>query len=245
VDGTPEAEASALAEATSRGASAALVVVSGPERQLSQRYRRLATLAEIPLVLLLHEVAGLDVPAVALDEGQCMQEVTRHMLGLGHQRVAYAGVDPALVEGQKRYWGFANTLWEHGLELPFNWVFAGSLASESEKPRFTKAFTDPDRPTALICASDIQAAEAMAQLRELGLSCPRDVAIAGLGDYEMCLWLPTPLTSFRFDLDNLARAASMMVVDILAGKSVESVRISGQLIIRQSCGANATAARAL
>lgn len=239
-DDSADGEARALAEATSRGTSAALVIVSGPERQLLQRYKRLHALAEVPLVLLLHEVAGLDGPAVVLDEGRCMQEVTQHVLSLGHQRVAYAGVDPALVEGQKRYWGFASTLWEHGLELPFNWVFAGSLTAESEKERFTKAFTEPDRPTALICASDIQAAEAMAQLRDLGLACPGDVAIAGLGDYEMALWLPTPLTSFRFDLDELGHAASAMVVDVLAGRSVESVRVSGHLVVRQSCGANAS-----
>lgn len=242
IDGTADAEAGALIEATSRGASAALAVVSGPERQLTQRYRRLAGLAEVPVMLLLHEVSGLDLPSVVLDEGQCMKQVTQHLLDLGHQRVAYAGLDPTLIEGQKRYWGFANTLWEHGLELPFNWVFAGSLASESEKSRFIKAFTDPERPTALICASDIQAAEAMAQLREIGLSCPRDVAIAGLGDCEMCLWLPTPLTSFHFDLDGLARAASTMVVDVLAGKSVEGVRISGHLVVRQSCGGSAAPA---
>jgi DNA-binding LacI/PurR family transcriptional regulator len=240
VDGTADGETSAVADATARGTRAALAIVSGPERQLSQRYKRLLNLAEIPVVLLLHEVAGLDAPAAVLDEGRCMQEVTEHLVSLGHQRVAYAGLDPTLVEGQKRYWGFASTLWEHGLELPFNWVFAGSLATENEKLRFAKAFTEPDRPTALICASDIQAAEAMTQLRDLGLSCPRDVAIAGLGDHEMCPWLPTPLTSFRFALDELARAASTMIVDILAGKSVESARVSGQLVVRQSCGSTAT-----
>jgi len=239
VDGSADGEANALAEATSRGTSAALIIVSGPERQLTQRYKRLLSLAQVPVALLLHEVAGMDVPAVVLDEGRCMQEVTQHVLGLGHQRVAYAGVDPALVEGQKRYWGFASTLWEHGLELPFNWVFAGSLSAESERARFIKAFMEPDRPTALICASDIQAAEAMALLPDLGLACPRDVAIAGLGDYEMALWLPTPLTSYRFDLDALGRAASAMITDILEGKSAESTRIAGHLVVRESCRANA------
>jgi len=234
--GNPEAEEQALRGAAARGASAALVVVAGQERQLVQRYARLMAEGNPPMLLLLRDVPDVSLPAAALDEGACMEQLTEHLLGLGHQRLAYAGLDPALVEGQRRYRGFAATLWEHGLELPLDWVFSGGLTQEATRKRFLRAFQDSDRPTAIVCASDMQAAEAMSLLRGLDLQCPEDVAIVGLGDRDFAPLLPTPLTTFRLDLEGLGRTASAMTLDLLAGRKVQSASVTGQLITRRSCG---------
>jgi len=234
--GAPEAEAQALEGAVARGASAALAVVAGQERQLAQRYARLMAGVNLPVLLLLRDVPDVSLPAAILDEGLCMEELTRHLLGRGHRRLAYAGLDPALVEGQRRYRGFASTLWEHGLELPLDWVFSGELTHEVTRKRFLRAFQDSDRPTAIVCATDMQAAEAMSLLRGLDLQCPEDVAIVGLGDRDFAPLLPTPLTTFKLDLEGLGQAAATMALDLLAGREVQSVVVTGQLIARHSCG---------
>jgi GntR family transcriptional regulator, arabinose operon transcriptional repressor len=236
-EGQAEAEAAALGKAVAQGASALILAVSGPERRLAQRYARLVAGVQIPILLLYQEIIGLSLPAVILDEGQCMSQVTRHLLGLGHRRIAYAGVDPALVEGQRRYRGFATTLWEQGLELPMDWVFSGGLTSEAETRRFGAAFQqDLARPTGLVCASDMLAAQALYLLHDLDLQCPEDVAIVSLGDREFAPLLSTPLTTFRPDLVGLARAAAHMAFDLIAGREVANVRVTGELIQRASCG---------
>jgi DNA-binding LacI/PurR family transcriptional regulator len=235
--GEAEAEAKAVKEAIACEASALLLAVTGQERQLAQHYARLVAGVDLPVLLLLRDVTNLSLPCVVLDEQSCMEQLTRHLLGLGHQRVAYAGADPALIEGQRRYRGFASTLWEHGLELPLDWVFSGELTGQAMRARFRRAFQDPDRPTAIVCASDMQAAESMSLLRDLDLQCPEDVAIVGLGDRDFAPLLPTPLTTFRPDLQGLGRAAAEMTLDLLAGRSVRNVLVSGQLITRRSCGA--------
>lgn len=242
VEGPGEEEAEVVAGAIARGASALVLDVTGEERRLTQRYHRLLRSVELPVLFLHHEVNGLDVPAAILDEARCMEQLTRHILALGHQRVAYAGNDPSSVEGQRQYWGFATTLWEHALELPLDWVFTGDLAAERETARFRRAFQGSERPTALVCASALQAAEAMYLLRELELHCPEDVAIVALGDSAFAPLLPTPLTTFRLALAELGRATAQMLLNLLAGRAVESVRLTGELITRQSCGAPATRA---
>lgn len=235
--GEPGRQSEALASAASRGSDALLLIVAGQERDLSRRYARLLERASCPVVLLRHEVAGIPASAAVLDEQQCMAELAQHILDLGHLRVAYAGPDPSLVEGQRRYRGFASTLWERGLELPLEWIFSGALGAGSTAARFRSVFEQTDYPTALVCASDMHAAEAMALLHDLDLECPDDVALVGLGDREFAPFLPTPLTSFRLDLPGLARGAASMLVDLLAERPVRSVRVSGQVITRQSCGA--------
>jgi len=241
--GSAEAEAATLSAAVAREASVILLTVSGPERQATQRYNRLLRDIEIPVVLMLREVAGVKAPAVILDEGLCVQLTTRHVLSLGHRRVAYAGSDPTLIEGQRRYRGFANTLWEQGLELPLDWVFLGQLTAEAQVARFRRAFQSLDRPTALVCTSDVQAAEGMFLLRGMDLQCPEDVAIVGLGDHDLAPWLTAPLSTFHFDLPGLARAATAMTFDLLAGHTVENVRVSGRFVSRASCGARFGRAR--
>lgn len=235
-DGNLEAEEQALKEAMVRGVGAALVVVAGPERQLAQHYARLMAEIKLPMLLLLRDMPNTNLPAAILDERACMEALTKHLLGQGHRRLAYAGPDPALVEGQRRYQGFAFTLWEHGLELPLDWVFAGELTQEATRRRLLRVFQDSDRPSAIVCATDMQAVEAMSLLRDLDLRCPEDVAIVGLGDRDFAPLLPTPLTTFRLDLEGLGRATAAMTLDVLAGREVQSASFTGQLIIRRSCG---------
>jgi DNA-binding LacI/PurR family transcriptional regulator len=203
-----------------------------------ERYRALTSLLESPWLLLWQDVPGVKGPVVAVDEQACMQEVTRHLLSLGHRRVAYAGLDASLIEGQRRYWGFASTLWEQGLELPLNWVFSGDLRNGAEHERFVAAFSGLQTPTALVCASDLRAAQAMQALSELGLHCPEDVAIVSVGDQEFAPLLPTPLTSLRPDLVGLGHAAAQALLALMAGREAESVRLVGSLVVRQSCGAS-------
>jgi GntR family transcriptional regulator, arabinose operon transcriptional repressor len=241
--GDAQVEAQALQAAKARGVSAVICVVAGPERQLLHHYARLLAGSEVPVLLLLHEVNGLDAPVAILDEKRCVEQVTMHLLNLGHQRIAYAGDDPALVEGQRRYGGFAATLWEHGLELPLDWVFVGPLSAEPTATRFRRAFQASERPTALVCASDMQAAEALTLLHQVRLRCPEDVALVGLGDREFAPFLATPLTTFHFDLEALGQAAATMLLGMLAGRAVENVRLTGHLVPRHSCGS--TLARAL
>lgn len=236
--GGAEAEARALKEAVARGGSAVLVVVAGPERGLAQRYARLTEGIECPVLLLLHEVPETKLPAVVLDTRACMRELTEYLLERGHRRLAYAGLDPAFVGGQRCYQGFALTLWEYGLELPLDWVFSGELSREATKRRFLRAFQDAERPTALVCASDLLAAEAMSLLQGLELRCPGDVAIVGLGDRDFAPLLPAPLTTFRIDLEGLGRAAAALTLDLLAGREVRSATVTGRLVVRRSCGAD-------
>ncbi|MHB1296155.1 MAG: GntR family transcriptional regulator [Anaerolineae bacterium] len=234
--GKPEVESQALAAAYERGAAAVMLVVSGREQRLSERYARLLDGAPVPIVLLYHEVGGAQVPAVVLDAGHCLAQATRHLLERGHQKVAYAGGDPADVDGRRRYWGFATTLWENGLELPLDWAFAGDLTANPICERFLQVFAQPERPSALVCASDMQAAQAMMLLAVAGLRCPEDVALVGVGNRDFAAYLPTPLTTYEPDLSGFTKAAAQTVLAALDGRATPPVVISGRLVVRRSCG---------
>jgi DNA-binding LacI/PurR family transcriptional regulator len=227
-----------LARAQAHGTDAFLLTVAGEEGDLAERYGQLLEELESPVLFLLREIEDLDVPAVVVDEEAGMRELTRHILSLGHERLAYAGANPSRIEGWLPYHGFAQSLWERGLDFPLEWAFSWSLTSEQGGEQFEGVFGDLEHPTALACASAKCAAEALRALREIELSCPQDVAVVGLGDCEFSPLLSPRLTTFRFDWERLGETAASMVDDILSGRAVDSVTISGDLVVRDSCGAN-------
>jgi len=236
LEGGPASGEEALHQAVAAGAAAVLLAVTGEERHLREHYSQLLANADVPVVLLWRAVPQVQTPAVILDEAGAIQLLTEHLLRLGHRRVAYVGDDPSLVEGQRRYWGFANTIWEHSQELPMEWVFAGQLTDRADGARFHRIFRDSDRPTAIVCASDYRAAEAISLLCQMEVKCPDDVAVVGLGDTAFAPLLPATLTSFRFDMPKMANALATMLRGLMVGQTVENVTISGKIIERQSCG---------
>ncbi|MBC7317379.1 MAG: LacI family DNA-binding transcriptional regulator, partial [Chloroflexi bacterium] len=58
-----------------------------------------------------------------------------------------------------------------------------------------------------------------------------------LEDSPFDAWLPSPLTTFRFDLEMLASQTASLAQALLSGRTVETVRITGEIIVRESCGA--------
>ncbi|NLG28284.1 MAG: LacI family transcriptional regulator, partial [Chloroflexi bacterium] len=165
------------------------------------------------------------------------RRMTEYLLSMGHRRLAYVGDDPTLVHGQQRYRGFLGSLLEHGHELPMEWVFAGRLTDGTAGARFAGVFGEAARPTAVVCGADERAAEALALLGRMGIACPDEVAVVGIGDAPYAGLLSTPLTSYRFDLRLLAAASAAAVRALLAGEAAESVTVGGEVVRRASCGA--------
>ncbi len=223
-----------LAELSPR---AVLWAVAGAEQELLRRYQALSQGISIPALLFPRQIDGLDLPAIVLDEGAGVAQTAAHLMALGHRRIAYLGSDPSLAEGWRRYWGFASAIWEKGLDLPLDWILAAPVAGAIEQARLEALFDGALRPSAVVCATDALAAELMHRLGHLGLPCPEQVAIVGLGDEPLGAFLATPLTSFRLDSDAWASALVEAVRALLAGRAPETRVLSGELVIRASCGA--------
>jgi DNA-binding LacI/PurR family transcriptional regulator len=242
LEGGPASSREALQQAVAAGAAAVLLAIVGDERHLQDHYGPLLASPDVPVVLLWRPVPQIDAPAVILDEAGAMQRLTEHLLQLGHRRIAYVGDDPTLAEGQRRYLGFANTVWEHGQDVPMEWVFAGQLGDRPAGARFHRVFRDIDRPTAIVCATDYHAAEALSLLYQMEVKCPDDVAVVGAGDLPFAPLLPATLTTFRFDLHKMAGAIASTLRALMVGQKVEGVTISGEIVERASCGTGRTRA---
>jgi len=128
----------------------------------------------------------LDLPRVSIDNYAAAREAMAHLIWLGHERIALVSSRNRYISTQLRLEGYRDALLDEGLPVPDDYVRLGD-EDYSFKSGFDSArslLELPDRPTALLCISDILALGAIASARELGLRVPEDLSVVGFDDVE-------------------------------------------------------------
>lgn len=154
------------------------------------------------MVLIDRRVPGLDCDYVATDHYAGATLAVRHLLDLGHRRVACLATSP-VSSVQDRVQAYRDALAGAGIERDEAWLrlstdnYEESGASEMSQ---ILALPAERRPTAVFATNDMVAAGAMRQALEQGLEVPGDLSIVGFDDLRLATSLPVPLTTVRQDL---------------------------------------------
>ncbi len=129
------------------------------------------------------------VDCVVSDDDRGARLAVRHLLALGHRRVAHLGAGPWTSPARDRDAAYRAALHEAGLEVD-EALIAGQSFSMHRAAEPMKALLDlPRPPTAVFAANDRMAAEAILAIERRGLRVPEDVAIVGYSDMEMSQYL--------------------------------------------------------
>jgi DNA-binding LacI/PurR family transcriptional regulator len=196
-----------------------------------------AALAKIPGHLPVVALSGVREPNTAqavLDEAAAAEELTDHLLGLGHQTVHHVRVPPSRkVDG--RTTGWRRALRRAGAPVP-------PAVDATWDPRSGVAIgcdlaADP-AVTAVFCGNDEIAMGVMRGITEAGLRIPDDISVAGFDDNPLAeLWSP-PLTTVRQDFAGLGRRGFQLLLDTVndtADRRYSSER--PRLVLRSSTAA--------
>jgi DNA-binding LacI/PurR family transcriptional regulator len=204
-----------LASLTRRDRADGLLVVSLPPP--ARDLERLAT-AGVPVVLL--DARGDGVPAVVTDDVEGGRIATRHLLALGHERIAFIGDDPAnpfgFTSSGEREQGYRESLAEVGLTPGPEDVCHGPHVREVARRRAAELLARADRPTAVFAASDTQALGVLEAARAAGLSVPEDLSVVGFDDIEVSSY--AGLTTVRQPLFESGRTAVALLLEALVSE---------------------------
>lgn len=173
------------------------------------------------------------IPQVSIDFYQAGALAARHLLDLGHRRLAIIVDEPLQT---LRLEGFRATLQEAGVSLSTEMIQRGDSTLESGYHAAKRLFTQEIRPTALFATNDWMAIGAMRATHELGLYIPRDLSVIGLDDIVVAAHYQPPLTTIAIPKQRLARAATEMLFRQIEGDaSVSSPSLlPPSLLVRQS-----------
>jgi len=149
-------------------------------------------------------------PVVGIDDVGCARLAAEHLIGLGHRRIAYIG--RARSESahrqtpQDRLRGFHDALAAHGLDVPDGWVLESDWSAADAKAGALGLLSRPDRPTAVLAASDEMALGVIGAARDLGIDVPGDLSVVGIDDHDMARVFG--LTTVRQDVRAQGAAAA-------------------------------------
>jgi LacI family transcriptional regulator len=159
---------------------------------------------------------------------------TRHLLSLGHKRIAFFTGPPAAPSSHERIEGYRRALREEQIETDDSLIFnAGSTIEEGEKAALQMLQENP-KATALQAASDLTAIGAANIFIQQGIKLPEELSIVGFGNLLLGEYFRIPLTTVRQAKLTLGASAVEAMRRLLRGEQPESKRLGAELLIRQS-----------
>ena len=189
----------------------------------------------VPVVLLNNQHPSEFAHSVLINNVEASLEVTRHLIGLGHRRIAYIGDQYGHQSDTERLSGYRRALEEAGIEFDPGRVVHGDGKPEGGRHAMAQLMTLHKLPTAVFCYNDMSALGAMWQIRSCGLRIPEDISVTGFDDLYISQYLDPPLTTVRQPMQQMGRMAMETLLHIFEGADhTHNLRVEGQLIVRGS-----------
>jgi LacI family transcriptional regulator len=164
----------------------------------------------------------------------------KHLIDLGHKRIAFFAGPPAAPASQERLEGHRKALREAQIEVDDKLIFtAGSTTEEGEKAAL-QFLQEAPKATAVQANGDLVAIGAANIFLNQGLKIPEDLSIAGFGNILLTEHFRVPLTTVRQAKLRLGTAAMESMVRLLRGEKPETRRLAAELVIRKSTAAPRT-----
>jgi len=180
--------------------------------------------------------SGQVAPSVGMDDRSAAAEITRHLIDLGHRRIAIILGDPTHSSTNERLAGFRRAMGETGLEVDPNLVRPGLYTFDSGLDAARILLNRPDRPTAIFAQNDDMAAATIVAAGELGIAVPGELSVAGFDDSQFASTVWPRITTIRQPIRAMAQAATDALVQIMEGshRTPEHRVMPYELIVRGS-----------
>jgi LacI family repressor for deo operon, udp, cdd, tsx, nupC, and nupG len=188
-----------------------------------------------PMVTVLERLHGHDAPVIRADHRAGAAEATRHLIELGHRRIAHLAGSKRVPSSAHRLSGYKDALREAGLPFDDELVIAGDFSIESGIAAMTQALALDHPPTAVLAANDEMAFGAMTVARTQGLTVPQDLSMVGFDDQNMAAFYNPPLTTVNIPRHELGRRATQELLERFEGRHIaHEVVLPTRLILRES-----------
>ena len=218
---------------TSRGTRGIVLLLSelAPRQHEELRARRLPYVVIDPSA---EPASGSSSVGVTNWAGGLM--ATRHLIEVGHKRIAAISGPPSLLCSRARVDGYRAALETTGLPVRQELIRWGDFRPPGGYEHARALLTMSDPPTAIFAGNDLQAMGAMEAARKLGLRVPEDLSLVGFDDLPTSQWESPPLTTIRQPLREMGALAVRMVLGSSGSVDVENphVELATDLVVRES-----------
>jgi LacI family transcriptional regulator len=192
----------------------------------------------VPVVEVDRRLAPDTCDAVVIDNERGACDAVRHLLDLGHERIALLVARTDWTTDAGRLAGYRSALSEAGLKVDRNLILEIET-HEIEAATRIDALLRTERPTAIFAANNVLAEQAWRVLRRRDLDIPGDVSLVAFDDVPWMEMVQPPITAVRQPAYEMGRRAALLLLrrldDPTCGRTVEVLQ--PELVVRGSTSA--------
>ena len=179
---------------------------------------------------------GDSVLSIATDNEHGGWLGAKHLLDLGHKRIAYLGGPARGRSQQARAAGYRRALHEAGIPFDPALLLAGDGSIDAGQAALRHILSLPDdiRPTAVFCYNDLCALGLLAYAHKHGVKIPESLSVVGFDDIPIAAISAPPLTTIEQRTTELGQLAADSIFAALRQEPVADIRLRGELIVRSS-----------
>ncbi len=190
----------------------------------------------IPLVLVSRYVHGVSTDYSGADNLGGLETATRHLLQLGHERIAFVGANSRTSTGRDRVRGYQTAMQHAGQAVLPDLIVDCHASREHGFQAAQRLFQAANPPTGIVCFNDLLAFGVMLGLRSMGIEPGNDCSVVGADDVaEAALWKPG-LTTVAMHSHLIGQNAGKLFQKRLEMPSTgpEQILLQPELIVRGS-----------
>lgn len=194
----------------------------------------------LPSVLLNSDVKSGTAAVLNIDNFAGTYAMVRHLVALGHARIAFVCGPKDNYDARQREAGFRAAMAKLAPGEPLR-IVSGNFSESSGYLAARELLAGKTRPQAVFAANDMMAVGCLQAFKEAGLAVPGDIALAGFDDIPIARYVTPPLSTVRVRIAELGKNAMDLLADLMdrPGSSAASVHTLGcDIVVRDSCGAH-------
>jgi len=214
-------------------------IVISPTQQSHDHISRLLQ-DHIPFILVNRHVEEFQTAYVINNNQHGAYLAVQHLVSLGHKHITHITGPLRISSVKERINGYRQALQEKDIPFDPNLVIHSDLTLECGYKTTLKLMKTKTPPSAIFAYSDHLAIGAIKAIRELGLSIPGDISLAGYDDIEYAQFLDIPLTTVRQPMYEIGQRAFNHLIEIIQLNDLNPKKhqeiLEPELIIRESTG---------
>lgn len=231
----PEQEQRHLNTLFSRRVDGVLLACADPSSAYDRLVRR-----RFPIVFVDRIPQGAKCCAVSTDNAGAAHMAVRHLIDLGHERIAIVGGPTVLSPFVGRLEGFRRAMQEAHLAIRDEYVKETTSRVEAGHIAALELLRLPEPPTAVFASNNKLLLGLVRAIFELGLTIPRQLSVVGFDDFPGAEYFNPALTAVAQPMHELGRTAMQLLLGMMEDDTArdradsEIVLLKGELRIRQS-----------
>jgi DNA-binding LacI/PurR family transcriptional regulator len=195
----------------------------------------------LPVVLAARHIARSAVDYVTCDNATAARLAVKHLIELGHRRIAYVSGPLGIAPQRERLDAYRQTLAAAGLVVGADLIIEGDGSQGSGLDAMTRLWSlaKRERPTAIIGGSDLVAIGAMQGALQLSISVPNEISLIGFDNISICDLLRVPLTTIDVGIRETGQEAVKMLRERISAEAPvkpQRLHVQPKLVIRESTG---------